>query len=282
MRRADERRSVAVRSGAGAGVALLLGALICVLLATRAVILPLRRAIQSITDVTRQNADNANQAGSLAQDVQTAADASQRAMERMGRAIGEIESSSKETAKIIKTIDEIAFQTNLRALNAAVEAARAGDAGKGFAVVAEEVRNLAQRSADAARNTTELIATGQDNAQNGVTVCREVGTVLTRISGGLQRVTDLIGEVSTATTQQSRGLDQVNEAVSQMDSSTQNNAASAQQSASASAELSAQVSELEQTVAALRGVVEGSQSRGDDTTGSTDLASAIRARQGQV
>ena len=123
---------------------------------------------------TKQNAANANEARSLADSASGSADQGAAAMERMSTAINDIKTSSDETAKIVTTIDEIAFQTNLLALNAAVEAARAGEAGKGFAVVAEEVRNLAQRSAEAARNTAEMIEGSVRNADNGVAISKEV------------------------------------------------------------------------------------------------------------
>jgi methyl-accepting chemotaxis protein len=172
-------------------------------------------------------------------------------------AIQKIKSSSDETAKIIKTIDEIAFQTNLLALNAAVEAARAGDAGKGFAVVAEEVRNLAQRSAEAARNTAALIEGSQQNAENGVNVSKDVESILLRIAENTQKLSQLNGEVSSASNEQSKGIDQVNTAMTEMDKVTQSNAANAEECASASEELSAQASELKEMVNQLMQLVGG-------------------------
>jgi methyl-accepting chemotaxis protein len=184
-------------------------------------------------------------------------------MLRMADAIQRIKASSDDTARIIKTIDEIAFQTNLLALNAAVEAARAGDAGKGFAVVAEEVRNLAQRSAEAAKNTAALIVESQQNAADGVNVSTEVASTLNQIVDGIVRMNELVNGVSTASEEQARGAEEVNRAVEQMDKLTQTNAASAEESASASEELSAQAKELRDMVNVLVAVVGGAgQDRG--------------------
>ena len=224
-------------------------------------------SLEEMSSMTRQNADNAKQANTMAGDARTAAEKSREAMGRMTEAIGKIKTSSDETAKIIKTIDEIAFQTNLLALNAAVEAARAGEAGKGFAVVAEEVRNLAQRSAEAAKNTAALIEGAQGNAENGVSVSGEVGSILQEIAGGIEKVSHLVSEVSAASQEQAQGIDQINTAVTQMDQVTQSNAANAEESASASEELSAQARGLNEMVNALVAIVGGSNAggRGDST-----------------
>jgi methyl-accepting chemotaxis protein len=215
-------------------------------------------SLEEMASMTRQNADNAKQANGMSDEARAAAGNGVDAMERMRTVIGDIKKSSDETAKIIKTIDQIAMQTNLLALNAAVEAARAGEAGKGFAVVAEEVRNLAQRSAEAAKDTSSLIEESQKNADNGVAVSGEVGDILKQIADGVQKVTNLIGEVSAASNEQAQGIDQVNTAVSQMDKVTQSNAANAEESASASEELSSQAQELNAMVGVLAAVVGGS------------------------
>jgi methyl-accepting chemotaxis protein len=233
-------------------------------------------SLEEMTSMTTQNADNARQSSQLAGQVRTSADKSRDAMARMSEAIGKIKSSSDETAKIIKTIDEIAFQTNLLALNAAVEAARAGEAGKGFAVVAEEVRNLAMRSAEAAKNTSELIEESQNNSENGVTVSGEVEGILKEIVEGVGKVTQLIDEVSAASGEQAQGIEQVNTAVAQMDKVTQSNAANAEESASASEELSAQAGELKEMVGVLVGIVGGAN---QSNTGVTPRRSAPSASQ---
>ena len=207
--------------------------------------------------MTQQNADNTKQADSLAGDAGGQSEKGIEAMGRMLSAIKEIKSSSDETAKIIKSIDEIAFQTNLLALNAAVEAARAGDAGKGFAVVAEEVRNLAQRSAEAARNTSDLIADAQEKSVAGVNVAQEVEKVLAEVNAGVEKVGNILREVTAASAEQARGVEQVNSAVAQMDQVTQANAANAEQTAAAGQQLSSQAIELDGAVGNLQVIVGG-------------------------
>ena len=215
-------------------------------------------SLEEMSSMTKQNSDNAKQANIMAGETRASVEKSRSAMTRMSDAILQIKGSSDQTAKIVKTIDEIAFQTNLLALNAAVEAARAGDAGKGFAVVAEEVRNLAQRSAEAAKNTSSLIEQSQKNADNGVQVSQEVATILTQIVDSVSRLSQLIGEVSSASQEQAKGIEQIGTAVTQMDKLTQSNAANAEESASASEELSAQANELNDMVNTLVGIVTGS------------------------
>jgi len=215
-------------------------------------------SLEEMSSMTKQNADNAQQANTLAFEARKAADTGAESMNRMNSAIHEIQKSSDETAKIIKVIDEIAFQTNLLALNAAVEAARAGEAGKGFAVVAEEVRNLAMRSAEAAKNTASMIAESVKNAKNGVDIASEVGKVLDDIVQGVGKTTDLVSEIAAASQEQAQGIDQVNTAVAQMDKVTQQNAANAEESASASEELSAQAESMNEIVSDLVRLVGGS------------------------
>lgn len=205
-------------------------------------------SLEEMSSMTKQNAENAGQANSFSQEANGAADKGMRAMQGMSGAMNEIKASSDETAKIIKVIDEIAFQTNLLALNAAVEAARAGDAGKGFAVVAEEVRNLAQRSAEAAKDTNTLIEKSQKSAEDGVSATEQLLEILKNIADSSKKVNDLLAEVSAASKEQAQGIDQVNQAVSQMDQVTQQNASNAEESSSASEELAAQATSLRNTV----------------------------------
>jgi hypothetical protein len=214
-------------------------------------------SLEEMAAMTRQNAENGGQAKTMAHAARASAERGQESMRRMAEAVNLIKASSDQTAKIVKTIDEIAFQTNLLALNAAVEAARAGDAGKGFAVVAEEVRNLARRSAEAAKNTADLIEQAQKNSERGVAASNEVGAVLKQLVEASQNVAQLIGEVAAASNEQAQGIDQVNTAVAQMDKVTQSNAASAEESAAASEELSAQAGELTELVRVLLDIVRG-------------------------
>ena len=201
-------------------------------------------SLEEISSMTAQNADNSNEAKNLASTAQTSAQQGNETMQKMQKAIDEIKSSSDETAKIVRTIDEIAFQTNLLALNAAVEAARAGDAGKGFAVVAEEVRSLAQRSAEAAKNTAALIEQAVNNAESGVSISEQVSSILSEIFEGSTKVNDLISEIAAASNEQSDGIKQVNEAVDQINKITQDNAANSEESAAAAGQLNAQVEQL--------------------------------------
>jgi len=214
-------------------------------------------SLEEMNSMTKQNAENAYNADSMSKATTSATEGGVKAMEKMSEAIGKIKASSDETAKIIKTIDEIAFQTNLLALNAAVEAARAGEAGKGFAVVAEEVRNLAQRSAEAAKNTSALIEGSQSNSEEGVRVAKEVGESLAKINGNVGKVGALISEISAASGEQAKGIDQINRAVAEMDKLTQQNASNSEESASAAEELSAQAGELKSMVGQLVGIVTG-------------------------
>ena len=214
-------------------------------------------SLEEMSSMTKQNADNAQQANTLAAESQKVAASGAESMQRMSQAIDEIQKSSEKTSKIIKTIDEIAFQTNLLALNAAVEAARAGEAGKGFAVVAEEVRNLAMRSAEAAKNTANMIEESVKNAQNGVNISGEASKALDTIVSGVSKTAGLAGEIAAASAEQAQGIDQVSTAVAQMDKVTQQNAANAEESAGASEELSAQAEQMQGVVNELTALVGG-------------------------
>jgi methyl-accepting chemotaxis protein len=214
-------------------------------------------SLEEIASMTRQNVDNSSAANAAAREARETAQQGSQAMEQMTAAIDKIKTSSDETAKIVKTIDEIAFQTNLLALNAAVEAARAGESGKGFAVVAEEVRNLAQRSAQAARNTSRLIEESQQHARAGVSSSDSVAAILRDIVSRVDKVAQLVAEVSAASAEQRSGIDQINLAVSQMDQLTQSGAANSEETAAAAEELSAQAEELDRIVGDLQALVEG-------------------------
>ena len=214
-------------------------------------------SLVEMSSMTNQNAENAVQTDTMAKDSLKWARDGATVMDNMNSSIAQIKASSDETAKILKTIDEIAFQTNLLALNAAVEAARAGDAGKGFAVVAEEVRNLAGRSAEAARNTSSFIDTSQENALQGVQASKEVGGVLDKIAEGIQGVTELIGQVASASREQAQGISEISTGVAQLDEVTQSTAAMTEETAAAGEELSGQAGELNQMVDVLNGIVEG-------------------------
>jgi methyl-accepting chemotaxis protein len=214
-------------------------------------------SVEEMSSMTRNNASNARQADEQMTEAGKVVTRGQESMGELARAIDQIKASSDETAKIVKTIDEIAFQTNLLALNAAVEAARAGEAGKGFAVVAEEVRNLAQRSAEAARNTSDLIEQSVRNAEQGVSVTRQCSEAFQAVTDSSTKVAQLVNEIASASEEQAQGIDQINTAVTQMDQVTQKNAANAEESASASEELSAQAEELNGMVARLELLVRG-------------------------
>jgi methyl-accepting chemotaxis protein len=201
-----------------------------------------------MASMTKQNADNAKQARGLAENARVEVNKGFESMKRLSTAVEKIKRSSDETAKIVKTIDEIAFQTNLLALNAAVEAARAGDAGKGFAVVAEEVRNLAMRSAEAAKNTANLIEESVKNADGGVVINEEVLKNLNEIHSEVTKVSEVVAEIAAASEQQSQGVDQINTAIEQMNQVTQQTAANAEESASAAEELSGQANEMNSMV----------------------------------
>ncbi|MDY0109837.1 MAG: methyl-accepting chemotaxis protein [Candidatus Krumholzibacteria bacterium] len=223
-------------------------------------------SIQELTSLARRNSDGARRASELAGSAADSTKDGLTAMQRMSHAIDEIKKSSDATAKIVGTIDEIAFQTNLLALNAAVEAARAGEAGKGFAVVAEEVRNLAQRSADAAKSTARMIEESVQNSANGVLASRDVGVALQAIGDTAGELNTLVGGIAAASTEQTDGIDQINQAISRMDAVTQASAASAEQSASASEELAAQADELSALVQELLALVGGDLDRAERAT----------------
>ena len=206
-------------------------------------------SLEEMASMTRQNADNAGQANTLMKDANQVIGKANESMGDLTTSMNDISKASEETSKIIKTIDEIAFQTNLLALNAAVEAARAGEAGAGFAVVAEEVRNLAMRSAEAAKNTAVLIEGTVKKVGNGAEIVAKTNEAFTEVATSSSKVGELVGEIAAASNEQREGIDQVNKAVAEMDKVTQQNAANAEESASASEELTAQAQELNSMIA---------------------------------
>ncbi len=215
-------------------------------------------SIEEMTSMTRQNADNANQANTLMAETSVVVEAANRSMTELTESMKEISHASEETAKIIKTIDEIAFQTNLLALNAAVEAARAGEAGAGFAVVADEVRNLALRAAEAAKNTANLIEGTVKKIKSGSDIVSKTNEAFGKVAGGSKKVGELVKEIAAASQEQAQGIEQINKAVAEMDKVVQQNAANAEESAAASEELNAQAEQMKAFVRDLAALVEGS------------------------
>ena len=215
-------------------------------------------SMEELTATVKQNAENARQASQLAKSASETASKGGHVVDGVVSTMGEIAGSSKKIADIISVIDGIAFQTNILALNAAVEAARAGEQGRGFAVVAGEVRNLAQRSAQAAKEIKTLIEASVSRVDAGSLQVVTAGETMNNIVSAVIRVTDIMAEISSASDEQSRGIDQIGQAVTEMDRVTQQNASLVQQSAAASAALEEQASRLAQAVAVFR---TGQQSR---------------------
>lgn len=209
-------------------------------------------SMEELTATVKQNSDNARQATLLAKNASETAARGGHVVDNVVRTMNEIADSSQQIAHITGVIDSIAFQTNILALNAAVEAARAGEQGRGFAVVAGEVRTLASRSAQAAKEIKGLIENSVSRVNTGSEQVSEAGTTMKEIVVAVTRVTDIMGEISSASDEQSRGIEQVSLAVSQMDSVTQQNAALVQESATAAAALEDQSEQLRQAVAAFR------------------------------
>ncbi len=214
-------------------------------------------SLEELASMTKRNAEHAGQAKALAADTRSTAQGGLTDMQQLSAAMADLQKASGSVAKIVKTIDEIAFQTNILALNAAVEAARAGEAGAGFAVVAEEVRSLAQRSASAAKETAATIHEAVRMSDTGAALSGRVATGFAGIVEKTERLDGLVAEIATACREQNEGLQQINTAVRQMDSVTQGNASGAEESASAAQELSAQAVALKECVERLLAVVNG-------------------------
>ncbi|WP_333496096.1 methyl-accepting chemotaxis protein [Kluyvera sp. CHPC 1.251] len=209
-------------------------------------------SMEELTATVKQNAENARQASHLALSASETAQKGGKVVDNVVQTMRDITASSQKIADIISVIDGIAFQTNILALNAAVEAARAGEQGRGFAVVAGEVRNLAQRSAQAAREIKSLIEDSVNRVDLGSTLVESAGETMDEIVNAVTRVTDIMGEIASASDEQSRGIDQVGLAVSEMDRVTQQNASLVEESAAAAAALEEQASRLTQAVAVFR------------------------------
>jgi methyl-accepting chemotaxis protein len=208
----------------------------------------LTASLEEIATQTELNAHNANQANELAVSTKENAVQGNSQMKEMLKAMEEINESSANISKVIKVIDDIAFQTNILALNAAVEAARAGQHGKGFAVVAEEVRNLAARSANAAKETTDMIEGSIKKAEGGTRIAKDTAEALNKIVNGIEKVATLVNDIAVASSEQSMGITQINQGIMQISQVVQTNSATSEESASASEELSSQASLLKETV----------------------------------
>ena len=228
-------------------------------------------SLEELSSMTKRNAENAQSGKNTSAQARAAAESGAIEMERLQTAMGNIQQSSKEIAKIIKTIDEIAFQTNILALNAAVEAARAGEAGAGFAVVADEVRSLAQRSALASKETADKIEAASASSAQGVELSVRVVTGFRQILEKSREVDRLVSEVATASIEQSEGLMQINTAITQMDKVTQSNAANAEETSSAAQELNGQSQQMRVAADQLSALV------GLDAVSITESASAVQA-----
>ncbi|MFZ6647015.1 methyl-accepting chemotaxis protein [Undibacterium sp. TJN25] len=205
-------------------------------------------SMEELTSTVKHNADNARQANKLAESASEVASKGGSVVSQVVDTMGEINESARKIVDIISVIDGIAFQTNILALNAAVEAARAGEQGRGFAVVASEVRNLAQRSAAAAKEIKTLIGNSVEKVETGSRLVEQAGATMDEVVASVKRVSDIISEITSASQEQSAGIEQVNQAITQMDEVTQQNAALVEQAAAAAGSLQDQAAELANVV----------------------------------
>ena len=234
-------------------------------------------SMEQLTATVKQNAENARQASNLALSASETAQKGGKVVDNVVQTMRDIAGSSQKIADIISVIDGIAFQTNILALNAAVEAARAGEQGRGFAVVAGEVRNLAQRSAQAAREIKSLIEDSVGRVEIGSTLVESAGETMGEIVNAVTRVTDIMGEIASASDEQSRGIDQVGLAVAEMDRVTQQNASLVEESAAAAAALEEQASRLTQAVAVFR--IQQEQMKAREFASAKSVAAPVVARK---
>jgi len=228
-------------------------------------------SLDEMSSMTKQNEANANEADNLMKESRKVIDQANESMKRLIDSMADISRASDETSKIVKTIDEIAFQTNLLALNAAVEAARAGEAGAGFAVVAEEVRNLALRAAEAAKNTESLIEDTVKKVNDGSELVGRTDEAFAEVRTDTEKVGQLVAEISVASSEQAQGIEQINRAIAEMENVTQQVAANAEESASASEEMNAQAEQMTEFVKNLVTLVGGGNSNSNGKNDSKRL-----------
>jgi len=224
-------------------------------------------SIEEVSAMTSQSAENAKEVRGLMAETRTSVERSSASMQQLIASMNDISAASEETQKIIKTIDEIAFQTNLLSLNAAVEAARAGEAGAGFAVVADEVRSLAMRAAEAAHDTSVLIENSVVRIKDGTLLVDKCGADFSAVAENAEKVAALIEEIASAAVEQNQGISQISKAINEMDRVTQRNAASAEESSAAAVEMNALAEQLQQAAVDLKAMVNGCAGRGGEATG---------------